>query len=234
MRVLAIGAHPDDLEIHCYGTLALHVKRGDDVLICGVANGSMGHVVIPPKELAEIRVKEAQNAAKVIGAKEYFNLGVEDLAILSDDPVLTDKMIDVIRQVKPDYIISHRTDEYHRDHNETGKLVFHTSFSATCPHYYTNYPAFLKVPSLYYLSSTAPNFAPTDYVDISDVIELKLEALACHKSQVEWLRDHDNSDVLAATRNTDAKYGDNCGVAYAEVFQRCMQSCRITPSRLLP
>lgn len=234
MRVLAIGAHPDDLEIHCFGTLALHARRGDDVFICGVANGSMGHVVIQPKELAQIRVKEAQNAAKVIGARAYFNLGVEDLAILSDDPVLTDKMIDVIREVQPDYIITHRTDEYHRDHNETGKLAFHTSFSATCPHYYTKHPAFLKVPSLYYMDSTSPNFYATDYVDISDVFELKMEALACHKSQVEWLKDHDNSDVLADLRNKCACFGNDCGVAYAEKFQRCMQSCRITASRLLP
>lgn len=234
MRVLAIGAHPDDLEIHCFGTLALHAKRGDDVFICGVANGSMGHVVIQPKELAAIRVKEAENAAKLIGARAYFNLGVEDLEILGDDKALSDRMIDMIREVKPDYIITHRTDEYHRDHNETGKLAFHTSFSATCPHYLTQYPAFLQVPSLYYMESTSPNFFATDYVDISQVIDLKLEALACHKSQVEWLRDHDNSDVLASSRYTAAKNGNDCGVAYAEVFQRCMQSCRITPSRLLP
>ena len=234
MRILAIGAHPDDLEFRCFGTLALHAKRGDDVFICGVANGSMGHVVIPPKELAEIRKKEAEKAASIIGAKAYINLDVEDLAIRSDDPILTDKMIDVIRDVRPDYIISHRTDEYHHDHNETGKLVFHTSFSATCPHYYTKNPAFLRVPSLYYMISSSPNFHATDYVDISDVMELKLEALACHKSQLEWLLEHDNKDILAVARYDDAKHGSDCGVAYAEIFQRCMQDCRITPSRLLP
>ena len=234
MRILAVGAHPDDLEICCFGTLALHAKQGDDVFVCGVANGSMGHMVIEPKELAEIRVKEASNAAKVIGARAYFNLGIEDLAILGDDEALSRKMIDIIRETKPDYIISHRTDEYHRDHNETGKLVFHTSFSSSCPHFYTDKPAFPHVPSLYYMDSTSPNFRATDYVDISSVMELKMEALACHKSQIEWLADHDNNDLLTSTRCTAARYGSLCGVAYAEVFQRCMQECRITPSRLLP
>lgn len=233
MRILVVGAHPDNLEISCFGTLALHSKRGDDVFVCGVANGSMGHMVIAPKGLAKIRVKEAENAARVIGAREYFTLNIEDLTILGDDEALSRKMIDIIRETKPDYIISHRTDEYHRDHNETGNLVFHTSFSASCPHFYTEKPAFLHVPSLYYMESTSANFRATDYVDISSVMELKMEALACHKSQIEWLADHDNNNILHSTRCTAARHGSFCGVAYAEIFQRCMQECHITPSRLL-
>ena len=69
MNVLAIGCHPDDLEIGCYGTLAKYVKLGHNVSVCHVANGNLGHVEIMQDELRAIRFQEAENAAKVIGAK---------------------------------------------------------------------------------------------------------------------------------------------------------------------
>ena len=66
MNILAIGCHPDDLEIACAGTLAKYAARGDRVIMCHVANGNLGHAVIMPEELREIRMKEAENAAKII------------------------------------------------------------------------------------------------------------------------------------------------------------------------
>lgn len=234
MRILAIGAHPDDLEISAFGTLALHAKRGDDVFVCGITNGDQGHMIIQPKELAEIRVKEATKAAKTIGAQEYFNLGVSDMMVRSGDDELANKLIDVIRETRPDYIITHRSDEYHQDHNETGLLAFNTSFTSSLPHYLTEKPFFPKVPSIYYMRSDAQTFRASDYVDISSVMELKLEALSCHQSQIQWLMDHDNNDILENTRRLDAYNGKFCQVAYAEVFERCMHMCRVTPSRLLP
>ena len=67
MNILGIGCHPDDLEITCYGTLAKYVKLGHNVAVCHVANGNLGHVEIMPDELRDIRFKEAEAAAKVIG-----------------------------------------------------------------------------------------------------------------------------------------------------------------------
>jgi LmbE family N-acetylglucosaminyl deacetylase len=68
MNVLGIGCHPDDLEIGCGGTLAKYAKQGNKVFMCHIANGNMGHALIQPAELREIRDKEARNAAKIIGA----------------------------------------------------------------------------------------------------------------------------------------------------------------------
>ena len=79
MRVLAIGCHPDDLEIACSGTLRKYVEQGADVYMCHVANGNQGHVVIEPDPLAKIREKEAEAAGKFIGAKEVFNMDVGDM-----------------------------------------------------------------------------------------------------------------------------------------------------------
>ena len=74
MKVLAVGCHPDDLEIGCGGTLALYAEKGHEVFMCHVANGDMGHAVILPGELAEIRTAEAESSGQVLGAKKIFNL----------------------------------------------------------------------------------------------------------------------------------------------------------------
>ena len=81
MRVLAIGAHPDDIEIACSGTLAKCVKRGDTVIVCHVSSGNLGHVVIPPDELRVIRANEAKKSGELAGI-EVLCAGFDDLEIL--------------------------------------------------------------------------------------------------------------------------------------------------------
>ena len=235
MRVLAVGCHPDDLEINAFGTLIRYVERGDELIICGVANGCMGHMVIMPKELAAIRVAEARNAAKLIGAKEYINLGIDDLSINARDEGLYKKMVDVIRYAKPDVIISHAANDYQRDHNEVHDLVWGAGFDSSIPHYFTENPVHPLIASMYFMEPSASNaFIPTDYVDITNVIDKKLEALACHKSQIDWLRDHVGKDVLETTRAAAMFRGRLSKVKYAEAFLRCDHVLRMTTSRMLP
>ena len=235
MRVLAVGCHPDDLEIHAFGTLIRHIKRGDEVIICGVANGCMGHMVIMPKELAAIRVKEAQDAAKLIGANEYINLGVDDLAIDSRNETLYKKMIDIIRYARPDVIITHSANDYMRDHNEVHELAFNAGFDSSIPHFITEHPVHPEIASMYFMEPSASNdFAATDYVDITDVMELKLEALSCHKSQIKWLKDHDDNDVIDNTRAAARYRGKLSKVKYAEAFKRCDRVLRMNTFRMLP
>ena len=235
MRVLAVGCHPDDLEINAFGTLLRFIERGDEVIICGVANGCMGHMVIMPEELAAIRIAEAQNAAKLIGAAEYINLGIDDLSIDARDGILQRKMIDVIRYAKPDVIITQAGNDYMRDHNEVHDLVWGAGFDSSIPHFATGNPAHHAIASMYFMEPAASNsFIPTDYVDISKVIDKKLEALACHKSQIDWLRDHDGADVLEVTRATATFRGRLSNVKYAEAFLRCDHVLRMTTTRMLP
>ena len=85
MIVLAVGCHPDDLEIACSGTLRKYVEQGADVYMCHVANGCHGHVVIEPDALKEIRTREAEEAGRIIGAKQVFNLDVNDMEVNSHD-----------------------------------------------------------------------------------------------------------------------------------------------------
>ena len=111
MKVLAIGCHPDDLEIACGGTLRKYVEEGADVYMCHVANGNMGHVEILPEPLREIRTIESEAAGKIIGAKKVFNLDVGDVTVTRFDNDVVDAMADVVREVRPDVIITHNDED---------------------------------------------------------------------------------------------------------------------------
>jgi LmbE family N-acetylglucosaminyl deacetylase len=87
MRVLAIGCHPDDIEIGCGGTLAKYAKLGHEVFSCHVANGNMGHAIIMPDELRRIRTKEAEEAGAVLGVKEVFNIDVNEKSALMNQNI---------------------------------------------------------------------------------------------------------------------------------------------------
>ncbi len=235
MNVLAVGCHPDDLEIGCGGTLARYTREGHVVTMAHVANGNMGHVVITPEELRGLRTAEAERAAAVLGAVSVMTLDVGDLTVDSKIPEVIRAMVDVIRQVQPDLIITHSPEDYMRDHVEVSRLVFDASFSASLPHFVTQVPGIAKITPLYYMDTLAGvNFVPTEYVDITETIEIKLQALECHESQVKWMRDHDGIDFLEFTRSASRFRGLQCGVNYAEGFRLCLTWPRITTRRLLP
>jgi len=234
VNILAVGCHPDDLEIGCGGTLAKYVKQGHNVYMCHVANGNMGHKIIMPDELAKIRTKEAENAGKIIGALEVINLDVGDLKVNSYNEEVVMKLIEVIRYTKPDVIITHGPDDYMKDHVEVGKMVFDASFSATIPHMETKSSYIPATVPIYYMDTLAGvNFLPEEYVDISDTIEIKLEALRCHESQIKWMLEHDKIDFIDYVRTCSKYRGLQCGVSYAEGFRRCVAWGRLTTKRLL-
>lgn len=235
MNVLAVGCHPDDLEIGCGGTLAKFAALGHRVTMVHVANGDKGHKVIGPDELARIRAKEAADAGKLIGA-DVIGLGVPDLAVRSDDPQLVEALAEVIRRTKPDLIITHPPEDYMKDHMEVSSAVFDASFAATVPHYSPQKgPAHDKVVPLYYMDTLAGvNFIPTIYVDITDYIETKIRMNACHESQIKWLKEHDGIDFLDFVRTCSKFRGLQCGKAYAEGFTQCLAWPRLTTERLLP
>ena len=234
MRVLAIGAHPDDLEIQCAGTLAKCVKRGDEVFACHLSDGDLGHVVIPPEELGLIRREEAKRAGAVGGVKVIWG-GFHDLDIFADNREARDKVVELIREVRPDFIITHYPDDYMSDHTATSKLVFDASFAASVPHYPCRVKDPIDVVPIYYMEPLSGiNFVPTEYVDITEEMPIKEEMFVCHESQVKWLLDHDKVDYVEKIR-TFAKYrGYQCGADYAEGFRQCRVYLKGTTKRLLP
>ena len=226
--------HPDDMEIHCAGTLIKYKKQGHHVITCHAANGNMGHMVIMPDELRDIRRKEAQNAAALAGF-ESITADFGDLTVNSADISQLREIIRIIRYADPDVIFTHSPTDYCSDHAELSKLVFKASFDASCPHFMPELGKAVKVTPLYYTdTSKGLNFTPTEYVDISEEMELKTKMLACHESQVVWLSDHDGIDVIAEQKAHDAFRGGQCGVKYAEAFTQFMGSQRVRTYRILP
>ena len=234
MNVLAISCHPDDMEINCAGTLLRCKKRGDNVTVCHVANGNMGHVVIQPDELREIRANEAKTSGNSVG----FNVvtcDVGDLLVDDYSKEQRDRLVKVIRDVKPDFIITHAPNDYMLDHVAVSKLTFAASFAASCPHYEPQLGPETPVTPIFYMENAdLVDSEPDYYVDITDELETKLEMLKNHASQIVWLMDHDHIDVLEKTRTISAFRGFQSGVKYAEGFRRCNVSLRNTTKRLLP
>lgn len=233
MRILAVGAHPDDLELLCAGTLAKYSKEGHTVVMAHMCNGNKGHFTIPPEELASMRAEEAKKSAEIIGAEiiqgEYpdLELGIDENSKRT--------AVDVIRRARPDVIITHSPDDYMVDHINTSRLIVEASFIATLPHYKSDYPAHNVIPPVFFMDTLAGvNFIPTEYVDITDEIEIKEKMLLCHQSQYIWLRDHDHIDYVDFMKSLSKFRGIQCGVKYAEGFKQYQVWGRIVPRRLLP
>ena len=234
MRVLAIMCHPDDIELNCSGTLIKYKKAGHDVVACHAANGNMGHVVIQPDELRQIRLKEAQKAAALAGF-EVVTADIGDLTISRASVEQNRELIRIIRYIRPDVIITHDPDDYCSDHNELSALVLKASFDASCPHFMPELGSATKVTPLYFSdTSGSVNFIPTEYVDITEEMELKEQMLACHESQLKWLMDHDGVNVIESQRTRARMRGLQCGVKYAEAFRPLLASKRLRTYRVLP
>lgn len=234
MKVLAVGAHPDDLEMLCGGTIARFTREGHQVTMCHAALGDRGSFVHSSEQITAIRLAEAKESAKVLGAK-HATLGLSDGEVNAADPVQRTLAIDLIRLTRPDLILTHAPNDYMADHNEVSKLMVDASHLATLPLTVTEIPAHDVVASVYYVDTLAGvGFTPTEYVDISTDFEIKITALRCHRSQLEWLREHDGVDVIEQTRITSAFRGFQSGVTYAEGFAPCLTWLRARTVRLLP
>lgn len=234
MRVLAVGAHPDDLEILCGGTLARYVRAGHEVVMCHATTGDMGSFVHSREAISAIRLDEARRAAAICGA-DHRCLGLGDGEVNAADPGQKALFVDLVRDARPDVILTHAPDDYMGDHNETAKLVFECSFYATFQNLATRRPRHDRVTPIYHMDTIAGlGFVPSEYVDVTDVIEVKAAMLAAHTTQLEWLRDHDGVDIVDEMRTAARYRGQQCGVRYAEGFRQCLTWLRGTTTRQLP
>ena len=234
MRVLAVGAHPDDLEILCGGTLARFAQDGHEIVMCHASRGDRGSFVHTSEEIAALRWEEARRAAEICGA-EARSLGLSDGEVNAADIDQRRLVIDLVREVRPGLIITHHPGDYMGDHNEISRLVFECSFHATLPLFETGKPHHSLVTPIYYMETVmGVGFSPTEFVDVSTTIETKIAMLEAHQSQLTWLRDHDGIDVVEQMLTTTRFRGQQCRVEYAEGFVPCLTWLRGTTRRLLP
>lgn len=233
MRILAIGAHPDDLEILCGGTLAKYSANGNKIFMAIVTDGAAGSTELAIEELRKKRRQEAESSAKLINA-DFMWLGEPDELFFETDKTRI-KIVDLIRKAKPDVIITHAPADYHPDHQAVSRAVLNASFISSLPNIKSEHKAHELVCPLYYMDTLAGvNFQPGDYVNITEHYEMKRKMLSCHASQIQWLKDHDKIDILEFIETTAKFRGYQAGVKYAEAFQHASYWLRIKPERLLP
>ena len=238
MRVLAIGAHPDDIETSCGGTLAKYAKMGHKVFTATATNGNVGSATLPMEEIAKIRKEEARKAAAIIGA-EYICLDYDD-EMFFEDKAARLAFINLVRYCKADIILTHNPEDYNPDHELTSKIINDIAVMIPVEKIKTEAPAYDKIPIIAYFEPVnGLGFVPTEYVDITDTMEIKMAMCREHKSQVEWMSDN-YKETLAdkdffENYRTIAKYrGIQCGVEYAEGFRMANDAFRVVPYRVLP
>lgn len=221
---LAVYAHPDDPEVSCGGTLARWSAEGTQVAVCICAEGDKGSMdpTVAGDRLAALRRQEVQAAGAVLGVASHHFLGFPD-GELDDGADLRGRLVALIRTLRPDVVLcpdptavffgQHYAN--HRDHRMVGWATLDAVAPAAAnPHYFPGAGAAHQV-SVLYLSGT---LEPDVWVDITEVVERKAQAVACHASQVgepgEWLR--------SVVRQRAEAGGRQAGVRYAEGFRRLL------------
>jgi LmbE family N-acetylglucosaminyl deacetylase len=240
MNILAIGAHPDDVEAYCAGTLARCAKRGDKVYMATATNGNIGSSTLGPEEIAVIRKEEARKSAEVIGA-EYICLDYDD-EMFFESKAARLAFINLVRYCKADIIFTHNPEDYNPDHELTSKIVNDIAVMIPVPGIKTENPPYDKIPAIFYWETVnGMGFIPTDYVDITETYATKVKMFSLHESQNQWMKDNykdaykeGESDFFESILVQSRYRGLQSGVRYAEGFIRAKDAFRMTTSRLLP
>jgi len=189
LRLLILGAHPDDAEYHAGGLASIYCERGHAVRMVSMTDGRAGHHERVPEELAVLRREEAAAAGRVIGA-EYITWDVHD-GELVPSLEMRRRVIREIRTFRPDLVLTHRPFDYHPDHRAAGQLVQDATYLVTVPNVMRDFPALRRDPVVAYMADlfTKPSPLEPDVVlDVTDRAETIVRMLACQRSQVfEWL-----------------------------------------------
>lgn len=189
LKLLVIGAHPDDCEIKAGGITAYYRAAGHQVKFVSVTNGEAGHQSIPPAELAALRRKETEAVSRLMGI-DYEILGNRD-GRLQPTVEARLELIALIRRDKPDLILTHRPNDYHPDHRATSTLVCDAAYMVIVPHIVPEVPALRVNPVIAYLSDHFQRpvpFAPSIVIDVEPVLESILDQMECHRCQFyDWL-----------------------------------------------
>jgi len=217
VEVLAIAAHPDDIELICGGTLIRAQMLGRTTGILDLAAGELATRGTP-----ELRAAEAAKAAKVMGVSVRENLGLPDGGI-QNTPETRAKVAVVIRRLKPDVVITHSQHGRHPDHPIVAQLVRDACFVAGLKKIEPKVPAHRPRKVLHALSFREDNQKPTFVVDISEAFEKKLEAIGCYESQfgeaVQAGEVYPNGEPLHdLIRHHAAHYGSLIRCRYGEPF----------------
>jgi len=211
VKVLVIAPHPDDEVLGCGGTIAKHNKQGDEIYLCIVTKA---YTPDWTEEFIENRKKEIENATRILGIKKvyYLNFPTVKLDTLPQKQ-LNDAISKVVEEIKPKVVYIPYKGDLNRDH----RIVFEASLVATRP---IGNNTTRRILSYEVLSETEWGmsievFVPNVYVDISDTIEIKLEAMKAYESE---LRPYPHPRSLEAIESLARRRGTEAGLKFAEAF----------------
>ena len=219
--ILVILAHPDDAELCCAGTLLSSIEDGLKVGMVDLTRGELG-----TRGTDKIRLEEAADAAKVIGAEFRFNLGLRDGFISSDEESLI-KVVEQIRKHQPKIIITNSKKDRHPDHEAASRLVKKACFLSGLVKISTRYEGKNQSPwrpkSILY--SIQNNYIePHFVVDVSKYIDVKINAIKCFKSQFYDPKSKENDSFISTKEFMDfiksrsIEMGHSIGVKHGEGF----------------
>lgn len=218
MNILAICAHPDDIEVNCAGTLLKYYQQGHNIYIALTTSGNTGSNIIGSKEeTAAVRESEQLKAAAYLNAKVRF-LRFDDEG-LQDSPASRRAVLTAIRWANPDIIITNSQTDGSTDHAITAELVTRVILTVGGRHHNADLPPIDKKPQVFFFFAGGNiECNPRAYVDISDVIETKKKMLYCHESQYMWMQEFMEGDFCDAMLSVCRQLGAQAGFQYAEGF----------------
>jgi LmbE family N-acetylglucosaminyl deacetylase len=224
--ILAVHAHPDDIETLGAGTLALLASQGHTIKIVTATAGDCGSMETDNAETGRIRQGEAAAAAAMIGA-DYGCAGFADLSVFNDD-ISRRRMTELVRWAGAQIVITASPVDYHPDHEATSMLVRDACFASSVPNYRTGPSAALpEIPHLYFMDPIGgrdrdgARIRPDFGVDIGPWMETKRRMLLAHESQHRWLaKQHGIADYLRSMEAWAERRGRDFGVAQAEGFRQ--------------
>jgi LmbE family N-acetylglucosaminyl deacetylase len=225
-KVLAVHAHPDDVEHLCAGTLAVLAGLGHQVAVATMTAGECGSDRTDLAATARIRKAEAARAAALIGAP-YACADLPDLGVFNDDRSRR-AATELVRWAAPDVVITASPADYHPDHEATSQLVRDACFASSVPNYATGPAAALAaIPHLYFCDPIGGRDREGHPVvadfgcDVSSAFDTKRAMLAAHESQAEWVaRQHGIADHLGSMDAWTRRRGRDFGVAAGEGFRQ--------------
>jgi len=216
MHLLAVGAHADDVEICSGGTLALAARLGHEVSILDLTAGELGSNGDPGRRAAEAAV-----AAAVLGVARRENAGLPDGRLNASDPAQRQVVVDWLRRLGPDLLITHCGQNRHPDHNAAHQLLWDAAFLAGLARFDGEGPP--RRPTRILEMMERFPFAPSLVVGIDRCLEAKRAALACYESQFRRgdglaATTINHPDFLAQILARDRFYGAQAGCGYGEPF----------------
>ena len=225
---LAIAAHPDDIEFLMAGTLLLLARAGYTIHYWNLANGCCGTTEYDVATITLLRATEARAAAQRMGAIYHPSI-CNDLEIFYDRKTLR-RVASTMREVAPDIVLTHAPQDYMEDHMNTSRLTVTAAFSRGMPNFPVDppRPAVAGKTTLYHAQPYSHRdmlgqpVVPQFFVDVTDVIEEKVELLRCHATQKKWLDESQGHDsYLETLRALDREAGDLSGAyTYAEGWRK--------------